>query len=337
MKTHQLRSLIALTTILAAPVMTARAADQKMDPPAPESFDRVTLSYRAGFNIKASFKNLGLLPAANPGAPAGGVPHTYNNGYVLLDSSGNDGGVTWNWGYDDPGQVVGDNVVMSSSLPGTIARDVGSDPQHGFELSYLRQLGVLGKGLWGIEMAFNYTDVGLRNSATLTGGSLIVDAYALGGIIPPEAPYRGSFDVPGAMISDAPTRVPVSIVSRLDTAVYGFRLGPFLEVPFHQRASVLFGAGLALAIVDGEFAYGQTAAIPGGGNLQQSGQHGQTDLLPGAYLAASLLYHVNDSVSLSAGLQYQNVGTLTQSVGDKQARLDLSASVFLTAGLVFSF
>ena len=337
MKTLQLPSLIALTSILAAPVMAAQADDKTADSFAPVSFDRVTVSYRAGFNIKASINNLGQFPLSSPGAATAGAPHTYNNGYVLLDSSGNADGQTWNWGYDTPSQVIGGNVVMSSSLPGNIAHDVDADPQHGFELSYLRQVGVLGKNPWGIEMAFNYTDVGLHNSATLTGGPIIVDAYGLGGITSDGLPYAGSADVPGPMIGDVPTRVPVNVASRFDASVYGFRLGPFLEVPFHPRASVLFSAGLALAAVDGDFEYRQTAAVPGGEIPPQSGRDGGSDLLPGMYLAASLLYHVSDSVALSAGLQYQNVGTFTQSAGDKQVKLDLGTSVFLTAGLVFAF
>jgi hypothetical protein len=332
----QRRSLIALASVLAAPFTVAQAASES-DPFGAESFNQVTLSYRAGFNINASFKNLGQLPFSSPGAAIGGVPHTYHNGYVLLDSSDNEGGLTWNWGYDNPGQIMGDNVVMSSSLPGGIGHEVSDDPQHGFELSYLRQVGALGKGQWGIELAFNYTDVSLDNDNTLAEGGLIADAYPLDGIAPPEAPYRGVFDLPGPMIGDVPRRVPVSMTARLDAPVYGFRLGPFLEVPVYKRASALFSAGFALAIVDAEFKYQQTAAVPGGGILQQSGKQSRTETMPGGYVAASLLCRVTDLISLSAGVQYQNVGTFTQSIGDKQAKLDLSESIFVTAGLAFRF
>ena len=77
--------------------------------------------------------------------------------------------------------------------------------------------------------------------------------------------------------------------------------------------------------------------IPGGGSLIVEGKGSKGEALPGGYLAASLLYRVTESISLSAGVQYQNVGTFTQSAGDKEVKLDLSESLFATAGLVFGF
>ena len=37
--------------------------------------------------------------------PAGGVDHCYNDGFVKLDITGDSGGKTWNWGYENSSQV----------------------------------------------------------------------------------------------------------------------------------------------------------------------------------------------------------------------------------------
>src|SRR5919108_408024 len=65
---------------------------------------RFGLSYRAGFNISAKFKNAsGFAPGADPGPARSGINHNYENGYNRVDSSGNSGACencTWYWGYE---------------------------------------------------------------------------------------------------------------------------------------------------------------------------------------------------------------------------------------------
>src|SRR6185312_14826186 len=52
----------------------------------------------AGLNIKADFKTTGTFAAAS------GTPGVYDDGYVLTDSTGNSGGLTGNWGYQNASQ-----------------------------------------------------------------------------------------------------------------------------------------------------------------------------------------------------------------------------------------
>src|SRR5437667_1142016 len=111
------RSLL-LAALAAAPLVALAAEDQT--PP-----NRIGLSYRAGFNITAKIRNLGSpgpafsgVPAPDPGPATGGVNHNYDDGYNRVKDEGNVAGLTWNWGYASAGQIVGDNVVMSRSLPG---------------------------------------------------------------------------------------------------------------------------------------------------------------------------------------------------------------------------
>ena len=71
----------------------------------------------------------------------GGVDHNYDDGYNRVKDEGNVAGLTWNWGYANVGQIVGDNVVMRRSLPGELTREFKDDPQQGAELTYSRRLG----------------------------------------------------------------------------------------------------------------------------------------------------------------------------------------------------
>src|SRR5262245_46217918 len=73
-----------------------------LEEPAPPRLNRIGLSYRMGLNISAKFKKLGGLQLSDPGPATGSTYNrTYDNGYNLVDSSGNNGGTTWNWGYQN--------------------------------------------------------------------------------------------------------------------------------------------------------------------------------------------------------------------------------------------
>src|SRR5436190_17264130 len=73
----------------------------------PENPNRISLGARFGMNFKGDFHN---NAGVNPGPAAAGADHRYNDGYVLVDSSGNAGGMTWYWGYQNASQVVGDSM-----------------------------------------------------------------------------------------------------------------------------------------------------------------------------------------------------------------------------------
>src|SRR6266853_6557249 len=79
--------------------------------------NRFTVSARLGLNISAKFKGLSLaLPPAAPRPTPDGAAYNYDDGYVLTDISGNFGGQTWYWGYDNSArQISGNNVLLSGN------------------------------------------------------------------------------------------------------------------------------------------------------------------------------------------------------------------------------
>src|SRR5438093_447177 len=109
--------------------------------------NRLSLSARLGFNVSVRFHGLTVLPA--PPAPSRTTPrgdmYNYDDGYVLTDISGNAGGQTWYWGYDDSSRQIQNNAILLSRTtvgPGASpSTTLDDEPSFGAELAYQRLLG----------------------------------------------------------------------------------------------------------------------------------------------------------------------------------------------------
>src|SRR5215210_6789659 len=190
---------ILISTSLTLAAAAAPAALYGAD--IPENPNRLSLGPRFGLNFKGVFEN--RAPAVNPGPATAGANHTYNDGYVRVDASGNAAGTMWNWGYDNASQVVGDNMqfhAIQSSGSSRSDREVTDDPQYGLELTYQRIMGALSfapSARWGFEAAFGYTDLDIRDNRSATGPvTVTTDSYPLNGVLPPLQGYRGTFNGP---------------------------------------------------------------------------------------------------------------------------------------------
>ncbi|MGO8929778.1 MAG: hypothetical protein ACLQU3_23170 [Limisphaerales bacterium] len=279
------------------------------------------LDFRMGFNIQAKFMNSGAAAAPPPPSAGGAVNRAYNDGFVNVDSSGNAGNLTWNWAYQHPSQVVGDTLQMhSASVSGGSQND---DPNLGFEVSYVRDLGHESWGRWGLKAAFGYTEMD-----SSTGVQAITDTYQLNGVMPPIAPYAGSFSGPGVVIGSIPARSIEPGNWSLDATLYDFRLGPTVDLDITKRLSVELGGGLVVGVVDSTFAFNETTS---------SGSSSSTGYQVGGYAEAGLAYRVCSAASLFGGVQFQSLGDFNQSVGGRRAQLDLSQSIFCVLGFEFHF
>jgi hypothetical protein len=324
--------------------------------------NRFGVSYRMGFNISVDFKNLGGFAHVNdPGPAVTNTSHFYDNGYNMPDNNNTGRGLTWNWGFSNANQVVGDDLFMSSAgSQGDASRRADGDPQHGFELTYARQLGTVKNCRWGLQGAFNFTDLTARDDRRLLGtATRTTDRFSLlftnaqGNLdrVDPFTngmPYRGTFEGPGPLITNAPAeRVEetfsggAAIVGhrQFDAAVFGFRFGPYLEVPLTDRCAFSIAGGLALVEVSSDFRFRETVTVSGNMIEPQfsSGSGSRDGLLVGGYVAGSVSYALNGAWTVFAGAQYQNVGTYTHRENGRKAVLDLGESVFVTAGVGFSF
>jgi hypothetical protein len=310
----------------------------------PSDWNHLGLNLQLGFNIQAKFSNAGVVAA--PAAPAAGsaVNRAYTDGFVNVDSSGNAGSQTWNWGYQHALQVSGDTLLMHAASVSSGAGDSrNADPNPGFEFSYVRDLGHESWGRWGIKAAFGYTEMNLRTSDALSASAqLITDTYPLGGVTPPLAPYAGSFSGPGAVIGTSSTRSIVSETATitgsrsLDSTLYDFHLGPTVALNITGRLSAELGGGLAFGVVDSTFAFNETITLTSGAT-SASGRTSRTGCQVGGYAEAGLAYRLCRAASLFGGVQFQSLGDFNQSVGGRGAQLDLSQSVFCVLGIELHF
>jgi hypothetical protein len=337
-----------MTVCLCAPAITRGSED---------ATNRLSLSARFGFNISARFKGLNTLPPPTPAErrTAHGDLYNYDDGYVLTDSTGNFGGQTWYWGYDDSSrQVSGNNILMSRTTfdGGAPSTSVSDEPSYGAELVYSRQLGIKGRLRYGIELAANYLNLSLSESHTFSG-NLMRTTYPFAftpGTTPPtasaNAPYQGSFEGPGFVIGDTAGEPTVTTViggaqieghRQFDADIFGFRLGPYLEWPFGEHFRVAVSGGLAAAWLDGSASWSETVSIGGVRGATVSGDGHADDFLWGFYIAGNAAWQFSERWSVIGGVQFQDLNNFNHSFGGRQVEVDMSKSIFVTLGLSFNF
>ena len=282
------RSSISPTLVTLALLVPAAVSAEQSDT---NRLDRFSLNARFGLDLSAKFKRASMSLTAPPRSSPDGSRYNYDDGYVLTDVSGNYGGQTWNWGYDQPGQIAGNSILMHRS---TVSADAPSatgvdedDPQCGFEFAYDRELGKRDKLRYGLEAAVNYMNLSLKDTSAFSGNvSRLTDAYPFTlGTTPPTAPYQGSFDGPGFVLGATPVSSTTALIPggatvvdqrNFDADIWGFRLGPYAEYPLGRNVDLWFSGGLAVGLVDGSASWRETASLAGGGTMVGSG--GGSDL-----------------------------------------------------------
>jgi hypothetical protein len=332
--------LIGLSAVLATVPFSVRAQDNTDD-----DWNHFGLNFRSAFNIRAKFSDPSSI-SFPPGPGTGSaLDRHYDDGYVNVDSSGNQGGLTWNWGYQHASQVSGDNLLMhASGLEGASEHTTG-DPNLGFDYNYVRDLGHYGWGQWGIKVAFGYTHVQVGDNDPMSANlETITDKYALGGVTPPMAPYSGSFSGPGPVIGSEPISrstviTPDGVITgnrNVDASLFDLRLGPSFNIPLFNRFSLQAGGGLAVGLVDSDFTFNETTTTSGG-PVSAYGSSSRTGFLVGAYAEAGFAYRVSRSISLFTGAQFQYLGNFEQTSDGRSAQLDFGRTIFFELGLQWQF
>jgi hypothetical protein len=324
--------------------------------PEPINKNRLGLSYRMGLNISVDFRKLGGLALSNPGSATGNtVNRNYDNGYNRVDSSTNSGGLTWYWGYQSAQSVQGDNLVLQSySTPANAtSKNRQDDPQHGFEISYDRELYRDKHWRFGAEAAFGYTLISVSDSRSLKNTAYRTnDTFALNGTIPPLPPYNGTFEGPGSLISSSPSSRATDIIARaatitgvrtVDADLFSLRLGPYFEIPLYKKFSLFFDGGLTLAVGRTEFSYRENVTISDPAynvtlsTERHAGAGSQTDFLVGGYAGAAIEYALTKEVTLFTGAQFQAAGRSINKNAGKESVLDLGQSILVAFGVSYAF
>lgn len=311
---------------------------------APENPNRLSLGPRFGLNFKASFNNSAAFktPGVAPGLAVGGAEHFYDDGYVRVDGSGNAGGVTTFWGYQNASQVVGATMeyhAIQSSSPSS----VNDNPQFGTELIYQRVMGSLPAklgGHWGLEAGFGYTKLDLRNKRA---GFVPVttDTFPLGLVLPPAPPYNGTFAGPGPVLGDTPVRTTTfasqSGQHKLSGDMFSLRVGPFAEWNLTPKLSLAASVGLTLAPTTVDYDFSETDTLASGVGFATSGHSSKSRLLYGPYVGGVLRYDFNPRWGVYVGAQFQSLNSMEQFIGSRSGKLDPGATVYATVGVTWKF
>ncbi len=78
-------------------------------------------------------------------------------------------------------------------------------------------------------------------------------------------------------------------------------------------------------------------AIPGYSSMSSHGGGNNADVLWGGYASLNATCQMDEHWSLIGGVQLQDIGTYNHSFDGRKVSIDLSRSVFLLAGLSYSF
>jgi hypothetical protein len=318
--------------------------------------NRISVSGRFGFNIKANFKGLNTLstPISNRRTP-NGDNYNYDNGYVLTDNTGNFGGQTWYWGYDDSAeQISGNNIVLSRS---TLNENAGAtkaedDFTYGAEVVYSLLLSTKDNMRLGLELAGNWMNLSMSDNRTLSA-AVTRTSYPFPfepGTTPPIAtpsePYQGSAEGPGFVIGATPgepttTVVPggASIVGsrKFDANLWGLRFGPWLEWPVNPKWKFSFSGGLAGEYVDSDVSWTETVLIGGASSEPVSGSDSASKMVFGFYVGTTVSWQFAPRWSAIAGFQFVKLRPYSHSYGGRTVELDMGKSMFATIGIGWNF
>ena len=358
--------LIAIGIVAAGCALPKTAA-------ADELTNRFTFSALFGFNVKASFKGLphggGSLNFVNTRTTLDGDAYNYDDGYVLVDSSGNAGDLTWYWGYDNKANqfdsaanpiLNGNNsILMHRSTPGDLASpQTGNAPYYGAEVGWIWQLVADEKVRFGLEIAGSYMGLNIDDNGAFTGSSFRTpyeNAPVEDGTEPPPVSQSsGSWDgrkgpTGSSYLIDAnfSQAGPISVVPNgtlvagsrdFNANIWGMRLGPIFEFPIGEKVDVTLFAGMAAGWLNGTASWSQTVSTANGTwTAYTSGSGSNNGWLWGGYAGAGLVWRFHQDWSLATGARYQNMGKFSQTYAGQQVDVNFKNAVLVTFGFRYSF
>ncbi|MGC4013570.1 MAG: hypothetical protein QM755_03475 [Luteolibacter sp.] len=317
---------------------------------------RFGASYAPFIGLKTTFSGLGRFNSPfTPQPLGGGQERDYDDGFVHVDSAGPASGSTWNWGYNNNSQYnpAGDGSIsfsITNSLSNASAEEKGGG--QGFELTAYRDLGPVEwagmggrKATWGLRGGLQYGRVDMSNHDLLASGlTTLTDTFGLGGQIPAGAPYSGSFNGPGTLLDDNPTRVItnggsalVTGTRDLQTDLFIANFGPYLQIPVNEHFDLLLEAGVSLAAASGSYDYFSSTTVTALGTQVSAGSASETDFLPGVYVGLSGVYQLNERWALQGSGRYQYMESFDLNAGGSKAELSFDSAFVLSLGVLYSF
>jgi hypothetical protein len=120
----------------------------------------------------------------------------------------------------------------------------------------------------------------------------------------------------------------------IEANVYGFRLGPYVDVS--KDWYLTFSGGLAFAAIDNDFSLSESLSLPGG-DASRAGSEGSLDWTVGGYVSGSVGHKLSENVAVFAGARWQALGDVSENIGGKELIFHMGGAVSGLAGVSVSF
>jgi len=306
------------------------------------------------FNVKVSAALHD--PATVTPAASAGVARTYLDGFNRPDSSGDLGeglpglpSRTGYWGYSSASQLdstagtLAMHLLQTSAAPYLSRNESSSRTGWGLRYQVLRRSASV---KFGLEVRLSRLDFSQSNTGTLgVPLTLLSDTYALGGVIPPAAPYSGKYAVVPftPRIGDLPTRT-LSAVSGLAQGSRQFayrgwlaRLGAVVRPIDTPRFSAELHGGPALVWGSGSFALAEVISSGTLPILAESAGGSRNKTLLGAYAGGLVRWTFRPHYALTGSVDVVDAGHCTIGTANATARIGLQQAYLVSLGVERSF
>lgn len=295
----------------------------------------------AGFNIKADFTMSGTFGIGSS------TPGVYDDGYVLTDSTGNAGGLTGYWGYQNASQISGNSLLMHQATGFSVVNGTSSHddaPYLGFDLAYGDSYWYWEHAKLGWEFGFGFLPIHVVGNASVRVNRNI-DNYDITGVLMPPPGYQGGFDASGetSLIGGSPTSSSTDTIAgttseKLDVQLYTIRLGPTLYWNLCRKVGLYVGGGPAVGMVSGDLSSSGIIQLADGSTAHYNATHSSgLSMVYGGYVNATLVYHAVEGGDFYLGAQYMPMNGSTISGNGASGHLDLSGQAYITAGINWPF
>lgn len=328
---------------------------------------KINSGYRSGGFALPSLvgsDSLTVPPVGDATAPA---DREYDDGYVRQDAGTAVDGTTWYWGYENPSQVQGDELVYRATGFQSIRGDLSRAPNAGpaskdtldgvaphlqFDARSPHSIGPFRIGFSaGLDFMKADQSLAFSNfSATQTRDDYRLDyedRYDLQGVIPPQAPYSGTIGGPGPLIDNIPAiRTITPVLLFTDTATFGNQVHSTFEVEafsftlgptFSMRQGPLefaFSGGVIVNLYDWSARQSETLDATGAAGATRIATWQESDsgtkVRPGLYAQADLGYAVNEQIGIGGFVRLDAAGEFRAQAGPTVYKIDPYG---VTAGL----
>jgi hypothetical protein len=91
-----------------------------------------------------------------------------------------------------------------------------------------------------------------------------------------------------------------------------------------------------MGYITGDLGFNEQLVLSGSSPINR-GSFSDSEIVYGGYIAGKLMIHAEDHGDFYIGAQYMPLGSTTFSGGGRQAKLDLSGGVYISAGINWPF